>query len=201
MFHHEFHAPDAERRRFHPDPVTTGGDADEPGDPSTIPGRHLPHAMLLDSNGGRVSTRDLVRYSAGFVLITGAASLWSGTAEAAAAMLSDEIRTSVSIRLIHIVDYSDGNAATFPAARSGVSGSSGTSDGTPNGNTDVVANAYLDVEGVWERVRGVARTGAVLVRPDGIVVWRVKEFVLAEHASLNGEMRFSAILRRALRIT
>jgi hypothetical protein len=31
---------------------------------------------------------------------------------------------------------------------------------------------WRDVNGTWQRHRGVGATGAVLVRPDGIVAWR-----------------------------
>lgn len=42
-------------------------------------------------------------------------------------------------------------------------------------------STWRDTYGQWPSVRGVGETGAVLVRPDGIVIWRADEFNHSEH--------------------
>lgn len=56
---------------------------------------------------------------------------------------------------------------------------------------------WVDVEGKWAAERGVGGSGALLVRPDGIVVWRAKEFDSVKHGGA-GWLR--DILLRSLKI-
>lgn len=37
-------------------------------------------------------------------------------------------------------------------------------------------SSWTDREGMWAELSGTDKTGAILVRPDGIVAWRVKKF-------------------------
>jgi 2-polyprenyl-6-methoxyphenol hydroxylase-like FAD-dependent oxidoreductase len=54
---------------------------------------------------------------------------------------------------------------------------------------------WKDVDGQWAKVRGVAETGAVLVRPDGIVSWRAKMFDQEKHGKAGWLDR---VLRKSL---
>jgi 2-polyprenyl-6-methoxyphenol hydroxylase-like FAD-dependent oxidoreductase len=56
-------------------------------------------------------------------------------------------------------------------------------------------DAWKDVDGRWAAQRGVESSGAVLVRPDGIVVWRAKRFDQELHGKA-GVLK--GILRRCL---
>ncbi|OQV10446.1 FAD binding domain-containing protein [Cladophialophora immunda] len=55
--------------------------------------------------------------------------------------------------------------------------------------------SWKDVDGKWASQRGVGSSGAVLVRPDGIVVWRAQAFDESSHGKI-GWLR--DVLRRAL---
>ena len=57
---------------------------------------------------------------------------------------------------------------------------------------------WSDVDGKWAAERGVGSSGAVLVRPDGIVVWRAKEFSPDKHG---GRGWFRDVLLRALKLS
>lgn len=189
----EFHALGAEIGWFYPSVDLEGegaanrhgGQLDGDGKldtlryfPSTIPGHHLPHVWLergKGSGGGggetRVSTRDLVRYD-GFVLLTSRPDLW----RAAAAIGGDPERGGALIRVVGISSLSGG-----AHGETGDSSSSSRSNGIQSGG-DVV-DVWNDVHGKWPSVSGVGASGAVLVRPDGIVVWRAVEFVQEKHGS------------------
>ncbi|KIX92684.1 uncharacterized protein Z520_11536 [Fonsecaea multimorphosa CBS 102226] len=56
-------------------------------------------------------------------------------------------------------------------------------------------SCWKDVDGNWAAQRGVGSSGAVLVRPDGIVVWRAREFDEGRNSQI-GWLR--DVLRRAL---
>ncbi|KAJ9605680.1 hypothetical protein H2200_009529 [Cladophialophora chaetospira] len=43
------------------------------------------------------------------------------------------------------------------------------------------SDVWLDAHGTWAKVRGVSATGAVLVRPDGIVCWRGSDASALDH--------------------
>lgn len=64
----------------------------------------------------------------------------------------------------------------------------------PDGDTKT---AWRDVDGKWAAERGVSSSGAVLVRPDGIVVWRAKDFDSERHG---GREWLRDVLRRALKL-
>ena len=55
-----------------------------------------------------------------------------------------------------------------------------------------------DVNGSWADLCGVSKTGAVLVRPDGIVAWRAQDSESA--AKGNAVKRFNRLLRRILKL-
>ncbi|ETI27257.1 hypothetical protein G647_09940 [Cladophialophora carrionii CBS 160.54] len=59
------------------------------------------------------------------------------------------------------------------------------------------SSGWKDVDGKWAAERGIGSSGAVLVRPDGIVVWRAKEFD-PDNYSAPGWL--STVLRRALKL-
>ncbi|EXJ66688.1 uncharacterized protein A1O5_10359 [Cladophialophora psammophila CBS 110553] len=61
--------------------------------------------------------------------------------------------------------------------------------------TDSDESLWKDVKGKWASQRGVDSSGAVLVRPDGIVVWRAKEFDQGKHG---GASWLRDVLRMAL---
>jgi 2-polyprenyl-6-methoxyphenol hydroxylase-like FAD-dependent oxidoreductase len=73
---------------------------------------------------------------------------------------------------------------------------------------DIVGNsggrAWKDVDGTWARLCGVGPTGAVLVRPDGVVAWRTQdqEHLLKTSTSNDGDkgiaVRFMALMTRLL---
>lgn len=67
--------------------------------------------------------------------------------------------------------------------------------GKINGTRD--SRLWRNIDGQWEKYCGVGRTGAVLVRPDGIVVWRAKDFDRKKHG---GREWFSSLIRRCLKI-
>jgi 2,4-dichlorophenol 6-monooxygenase len=56
----------------------------------------------------------------------------------------------------------------------------------------VIGREYIDVDGAWATLRGVTKTGGVLVRPDGHVAWRS---LSAPRESVLGQ-----VLRRSLRL-
>lgn len=56
---------------------------------------------------------------------------------------------------------------------------------------------WKDVEGKWAAERGVSSSGAVLVRPDGIVVWRARE---ADEARYGPSGWLRSILHRSLKL-
>ncbi|OAP64218.1 hypothetical protein AYL99_00190 [Fonsecaea erecta] len=56
-------------------------------------------------------------------------------------------------------------------------------------------SSWKDVDGKWASQRGIGGSGAVLVRPDGIVVWRAQEFDQGRHSQM-GWLR--DVLRKAL---
>ena len=56
-------------------------------------------------------------------------------------------------------------------------------------------SCWKDIDAKWAAERGVSSSGAVLVRPDGIVVWRAKDFDKSKHG---GSGWLGDILRRAL---
>jgi 2-polyprenyl-6-methoxyphenol hydroxylase-like FAD-dependent oxidoreductase len=59
------------------------------------------------------------------------------------------------------------------------------------------SSGWKDVDNKWASERGIGSSGAVLVRPDGIVVWRAKEF---EQDKYSGRGWLSDILRGALKL-
>jgi 2-polyprenyl-6-methoxyphenol hydroxylase-like FAD-dependent oxidoreductase len=198
----EFHALGAEIGWFYPDVDVDGegnatnhdGQLNEKGEldtlqyhPSTIPGHHLPHVWLergeTEAEGTAqrivVSTRDLVRYD-GFVLFTSRPDLWRAVA---AAVASGDGKGGVGlVRVVGIVsDCEDTQAA---------------------GSTQLQADAagvavWKDIGGKWPALRGVHASGAVLVRPDGIVAWRAKEFVESTHGAPGS---LGSIVSRALKL-
>ncbi|KAL2428726.1 hypothetical protein ABEF95_005644 [Exophiala dermatitidis] len=197
----EFHALGAEIGWFYPSLDLDGegqatnhdGQLDDAGNldmlryhPSTIPGHHLPHVWLerdriLQPQRGekekkqRVSTRDLVRYD-GFILLTSAPELWQQN---------------------HAVDRNAGSGLGGLVTVIEIADVAGTSDEpavdnkTPNDNDEDDDDdrgasghtSYRDIEGKWKSLRGIEHTGAILVRPDGIVVWRAREFDPSRHSS------------------
>ncbi|KEF56626.1 uncharacterized protein A1O9_06815 [Exophiala aquamarina CBS 119918] len=185
----EFHALGAEIGWFYPDVDVDGEGAATRHDgqlnekeeldtleyhPSTIPGHHLPHLWLerkgedagpRNSRAISVSTRDLIRYG-GFVLFTSRPDLW----RRAAAVVGGYWGDSGVARLLHVVGIqseSDGEAGQVAPS----------SEVQPN-----TAEVWNDVAGKWPSLRGVRTSGAVLVRPDGIVAWRAMEFDEAKHS-------------------
>jgi len=66
----------------------------------------------------------------------------------------------------------------------------GICDGTDTEKSD----DYVDVDGRWAKLCGVSKTGAVLVRPDGIVAWRARD---SDGMSLE---RMQDVLRRILKL-
>ncbi|KIX04492.1 uncharacterized protein Z518_05362 [Rhinocladiella mackenziei CBS 650.93] len=70
-------------------------------------------------------------------------------------------------------------------------GISDANEKTQNGTS------WRDMDGKWASVRGVGPSGAVLVRPDGIVIWRAKEFDGKSHA---GEGLLREVVFRALKL-
>lgn len=188
----EFHALGAEIGWFYPTVDVDGegganrhgGQLDEDGQldtlhycPSTIPGHHLPHVWLVregeeESGGGgetRISTRDLVRYD-GFVLLTSRPDLWRAAA-ATTTKTGGGLEGSGLIRVVGISSSDAGHGDT--------KGSSSKSNGIQSGGD--VTDVWNDVHGKWPSLSGVDASGAVLVRPDGIVVWRAVEFVQEKH--------------------
>ncbi|OCT49694.1 aromatic ring hydroxylase [Cladophialophora carrionii] len=65
------------------------------------------------------------------------------------------------------------------------------------GSSDHQSSGWKDVDGKWATERGIGSSGAVLVRPDGIVVWRAKEFDQDKHSARGW---LSTVLRRALKL-
>lgn len=192
----EFHALGAEIGWFYPDVDVDGGhdggDAaaarrhggqlDDDGvldtihyHPSTIPGHHLPHFWLErdgkeradageESKTLRISSRDLVRYD-GFVLVTSQPERW----QAAAADQGDGDASGL-VRVVGILS---------------VSGDGGIKDVTHDKiHSDVhSSDIWIDIDGRWPLLSGVQASGAVLVRPDGIVAWRAMEFDEEKHGT------------------
>ncbi|MET9256556.1 FAD-dependent monooxygenase [Streptomyces sp. NPDC003717] len=129
--------------------------------PTSRPGHLLPHAWI-ERDGRRVSTHDLVGHGRGFVLITGTGGqAWTAAAEAAAHKLS------VPLSVVTITDTAP--AAEAPAAEAPAAEAPA---GAAAGAAGAGAGAYCDIDGVWQRLRGTASGGAVLVRPDQHVAWR-----------------------------
>lgn len=195
----EFHALGAEIGWFYPDVDVNGegkatshdGQENEKGEldtlhyhPSTIPGHHLPHVWLekeetgAEGTGERIvaSTRDLVRYD-GFVLFTSRPDLWR-----AAAVFSGDRKGDGLIRVVGVVsDGEDTQGAVSMELQAD------TAD----------VHVWKDIEGKWPGLRGVHASGAVLVRPDGIVAWRAKAFVESIHGAPGS---LSAVVSRALKL-
>ncbi|KAJ6104826.1 hypothetical protein N7523_011146 [Penicillium sp. IBT 18751x] len=94
--------------------------------PSTIPGHHLPHSWLVDSQGTRRSTTQLVS-ACNFVLFA-----------------QDSAWASLSAPDLEVILIGD-------------------------------ANGWRDDDGRWNMQCGVGPSGAVLVRPDGIVTFRFQD--------------------------
>lgn len=202
----EFHALGAEIGWFYPDVDVDGegaatchdGQVNEKREldtlvyhPSTIPGHHLPHVWLEREGAGSkdrgvgassVSTRDLVRYD-GFVLFTSRPDLWR---RAAAAVFGggDEKGAVGLVHVVGIRSTSDSDGGAKQAAQSSKM------------QHDIV-EVWNDVTGKWPTLRGVHASGAVLVRPDGIVAWRAMDFDEAKH-SVPGFL--SNVVTRALKL-
>lgn len=191
----EFHALGAEVGWFYPDLDTEGegkatnhdGQLDAEGNldmlhyhPSTIPGHHLPHVWLERRWGGetqRVSTRDLVRYD-GFVLLTSMPELWRGVVDDLKvdfAGFVTMIAIATSNTGTNTRTHTDADADTDPDTSKSVDASK---DLDAKSNPD---ESWRDVDDKWPSVRGIGDSGAILVRPDGIVVWRAMEFDDAKH--------------------
>jgi 2,4-dichlorophenol 6-monooxygenase len=100
--------------------------------PTTRPGAKLPHAWLVDAQGHRVSTLDVVGKGR-FTLVTG---LSDGAWETAA----EKAREAFGMRL----------------------------DVVRVGSAD-----HRDAYGEWRRAAEIAEDGALLVRPDGYIAWRL----------------------------
>ncbi|KAK5055225.1 hypothetical protein LTR84_012975 [Exophiala bonariae] len=188
----EFHALGAEIGWFYPDiningddsgeATRHGGQLNEDGvletinyHPSTIPGYHLPHLWLEreqtegpETNNGckttRISTRDLVRYD-GFVLLTSQPELWQ-------AALATEGGLDIG-GLVHVVGISSG------PSHEEIKKSSQDKIMSDAHSTDV----WNDLDGKWPSLSGLQPSGAVLVRPDGIVAWRTLEFDEGKHGA------------------
>lgn len=111
-------------------------------EPSTRPGRPLPHAWLMDYDGNLVSTLDLVRPGR-FLLIAG------------------ENGQPWCDALADILAATDGPDASEPA--------SVPIDVVRIGHLD---GDYLDSRLHWLRRREISAGGAILVRPDRCVAWR-----------------------------
>jgi hypothetical protein len=56
---------------------------------------------------------------------------------------------------------------------------------------------WKDIEGMWQEIQGVSATGAVIVRPDGIVCWRWKDGAFLNTKDLN--QQFGVVIQRILR--
>jgi len=193
----EFHALGAEIGWFYPDIDVDGegevtrhdGQVNENGEldtlvyhPSTIPGHHLPHVWLERRHAGAgaslVSTRDLVRYD-GFVLFTSRPDRWRQATTAVAG--GDE--KHVEIHVVGILSPSDGEESKQAAQ---------PSERQPN-----AIEIWTDTTDKWPSLRGVSASGAVLVRPDGIVAWRAMAFDDAKH-SVPGFL--GGVVARALKL-
>ncbi|KAJ4520899.1 hypothetical protein HRR83_002668 [Exophiala dermatitidis] len=194
----EFHALGAEIGWFYPSLDLDGegqatnhdGQLDEEGNldmlryhPSTIPGHHLPHVWLKriqpsqrDEMKQRVSTRDLVRYD-GFIFITSAPELWQNQID----------HSSGLDGLVTLVEIAESNGPKdWPAGDE-------SADESASEHT-----LWRDIDGKWASLRGVEHTGAVFVRPDGIVVWRARKFEPSRH-STPGVLR--DVILRTLKLT
>lgn len=124
--------------------------------PATRPGHHLPHCWL-DTAHGKVSTIHAVPVG-GFALFTTAAAAEPWRRAAAAAASS----TGIQLMVVVVAD-----STAVPAGREGA----------------VDELEVVDCDGSWAAVRGTGSTGAVLVRPDWHVAWRVQQLPAdASHA-------------------
>lgn len=173
----EFHAVGAEVGWFYPSTPATTFDPDDDGQdqlnilhyrPSTLPGHHLPHVWVKGQAEERKSTRDLVRYD-GFVLLTASPDLWEEAVRRDVAGEEDHLRRPW-VSLVAIIDPSD-------------------EDGKQR------EDVWCDNTGSWRKICGVEGTGAILVRPDGIVAGRVKEFPRDQNG---GRDILKNMIRRAL---
>ena len=63
---------------------------------------------------------------------------------------------------------------------------------------DGSGEGWKDVDGAWAKQRGVTSTGAVLVRPDGIVAYRFQDDTFARQPDVAGKV--DELLRKLLRL-
>ncbi|XVQ88740.1 FAD-dependent monooxygenase [Microbispora siamensis] len=126
------------------------------------PGSRLPH-LWVERDGPRLSTLDLV---SGFTLLTGAAGAsWTRAARDAAD------RLGVPLAVCRITP---GTPPTADPIAGGPSVTGTTGPAFAPGASDMVdAFDVFDRAGRWPGLAGIAEDGALLVRPDQIVAWRV----------------------------
>ena len=63
---------------------------------------------------------------------------------------------------------------------------------------DGTHGTWKDINGSWSKLCGVSKTGAGLVRPDGIVAWRAQDSEFAARG--NAVETFNRLLRRILKL-
>lgn len=65
---------------------------------------------------------------------------------------------------------------------------------------DTDLDFWQDLDGSWIAVRGVSNTGAIIVRPDDIVVWRVRHFNGEQHAGRDGREWLRSLVLKSLKL-
>jgi hypothetical protein len=154
---------------------------DAPYVPSTLPGARLPHFTLCmlcpgglegaavgqqDSAGAITSSIDLAAAGGlGLVLLLGG----TGAAGSLDAWMSavNAVHAALGVRVTPVV----------------VASSRAEGEGLLAGGLHPSVCVVFAEGGTWERLRGVGPSGAVLVRPDGHVAWRVSSIGAKERAA------------------
>jgi 2-polyprenyl-6-methoxyphenol hydroxylase-like FAD-dependent oxidoreductase len=157
------------------EPADDGAAFEDPRAPTGRPGSRAPH-LRLDRDGSRLSTIDL--FGRGFVLLAGpdgarwadAGPTGAGWAEAGWA---ESGRTGAAR-----TDAGPTGAARTDAGRSGPDLAGASDDGPELTVWQIGGDSPLaDVDDAWSARHGVTASGAVLVRPDGLIAWRHRELL------------------------
>ena len=137
----------------------------------------------------------MIQYNAGFGLITGVASLWLSVVDETTNWLAGDLGVSVGMCAIHIVDYSDGAAATFPVTRGGDSG-----DLVQGGEPEVGTHARMHISTLTDRGHDDAISqGRALCSLGQTGLWSGSGGIRASETRWHKrEAKFLQILKRAL---